>query len=105
MTLGLCVKTREKFCLPIVTVQLALAIEAGCKRRDSLTVTDKKEYWVLPASVKTVSNARVKDVNLSKIPCSTSTVKPSSVPTPSETELTKLTPAALIESQVLIIFV
>ena len=67
---------------------LLWAIEAGCKRRDSLTVTDKKAYWVLPTSVKTVPYARVKDINFSKTPCSTSTVKPSSVTPPSETELT-----------------
>ena len=66
---------------------LLWAIEAGCKRRDSLTVTDKKAYWVLPTSVKTVPYARVKDINFSKTPCSTSTVKPSSVTPPSETEL------------------
>ena len=69
---------------------LLWAIEAGCKRRDSLTVTDKKAYWVLPTSVKTVPYARVKDINFSKTPCSTSTVKPSSVTPPSETELTNL---------------
>ena len=67
---------------------LLWAIEAGCKRRDSLTVTDKKAYWVLPTSVKTVPYARVKDINFSKTPCSTSTVKPSSVTSPSETALT-----------------
>ena len=64
------------------------AIEAGCKRRDSLTVTDKKAYWVLPTSVKTVQYARVEDINFFKTPCLTSTVKPSSVTSPSETELT-----------------
>ena len=67
---------------------LLWAIEAGCKRRDSLTVTDKKAYWVLPTSVKTVPYARVKDINFWKTPCLTSTVKPSSVIPPSETELT-----------------
>ena len=40
---------------------LLWAIEAECKCTDSLTVTDKKAYWVLPASVKTVPYARVKD--------------------------------------------
>ena len=67
---------------------LLWTIEVGCKRRDSLTVTDKKAYWVLPTSVKTVPYARVKDINFSKTPCSISTVKPSSVTPPSETELT-----------------
>ena len=40
---------------------LLWAIEAGCKCRDSLTVTDKKAFWILPTSVKTVPYTRVKD--------------------------------------------
>ena len=64
---------------------LLWAIKAGCKRRDPLTVNDKKAYWVLPSVVKSVLYARVKDIQLSKIP--TTTVKESSVPAPSETEL------------------
>ena len=58
---------------------LLQAIEPGCKCRASLTVTEKKAYGVLPTSVKTVPYARVEDINFSKTPCSTSTVKPSSV--------------------------
>ena len=34
---------------------LLWAIEAGCKRRDYLTVTEKKAYWVLPPAVKSDS--------------------------------------------------
>ena len=41
---------------------LLWAIEAGVKQRDSLTVTDKKAYWVLPPAVKTVPYAKVKDI-------------------------------------------
>ena len=53
---------------------LLWAIEAGCKKRDSLTVTDKKAYWVLPSAVKCVPYARVKDIRFGKIPTSTNTV-------------------------------
>ena len=69
---------------------LLWAIEAGCKRRDSLTVTEKKAYWVLPSAVKSVPYSRVKDIQFSKISSSNATVKQSSVPVPSETELTEL---------------
>lgn len=62
---------------------LLRAIEAGCKRRDSLTVTEKKAYWVLPSAVKSVPYSRVKDIQFSK----TSVIKESSVAAPSETEL------------------
>ena len=68
-------------------VALLWAMEAGCKRRDSLTVTEKKAYWVLPSAVKSVPYARVKDIQFSKTPSSTTTIKPSIVPSPSETEL------------------
>lgn len=47
---------------------LLWAMEAGCKRRDSLTVTEKKAYWVLPSAVKSVPYARVKDIQFSKTP-------------------------------------
>ena len=47
---------------------LLWAIEAGVKQRDSLTVTDKKAYWVLPPAVKTVPYAKVKDINFFKTP-------------------------------------
>lgn len=33
---------------------LLWAVEAGAKKRDSLTVTDEKAYWVLPSAVKKV---------------------------------------------------
>jgi len=47
---------------------LLWVIKAGCKRRDSLIVTDKKVYWVLPSAVKSVPYVRVKDTQFSKIP-------------------------------------
>ena len=33
---------------------LLWALEAGVRARDSMTVTQKKTYWVLPTSVKEV---------------------------------------------------
>ena len=72
-------------CLHVAS--LLWAIKAGCKKRNSLTVADKKAYWVLPSAVKSVPYARVKDIQFGKIPTSTNTVTESSVPAPSETEL------------------
>ena len=74
---------------------LLWAIEAGCKRWDSLTVTEKKAYWVLPSAVKSVPYSRVKDIQFSKISSSNATVKQSSVPVPSETELSCLIPSRI----------
>ena len=45
--------------------------EAGAKRRDSLTVTDKKAYWVLPSAVTKVPYARIKDINFFKASATT----------------------------------
>ena len=101
--LGSSAKSREKSCRPTVIAWLVLAkvvpmhvasllwaIEAGFKRRDSLTVTEKKAYWVLPSAVKSVPHSRVKDIQFSKNPTSkpSPTVKDKSVPAPLETELT-----------------
>ena len=36
---------------------LLWALEAGVRARDSMTVTQKKAYWVLPTSVKEVPYA------------------------------------------------
>ena len=72
---------------------LLWAIEAGVKQRDSLTVTDKKAYWVLPPAVKTVPYAKVKDINFFKTPtgsagesraCCIANKKPISCPTHNE---------------------
>ena len=42
---------------------LLWAVEAGVRIRDSMTVTQKKAYWVIPNAVKEVSYARIKDMN------------------------------------------
>ena len=39
---------------------LLWAIEAGVRVRDSMTVTEKKAYWVMPNGVKDVPYAHVK---------------------------------------------
>ncbi|PFX24047.1 hypothetical protein AWC38_SpisGene11396 [Stylophora pistillata] len=60
------------------------------RARDSLTVTEKKAYWVLPSAVKSVPYSRVKDIKFSKTPSSAaSVIKESSVGAPSEAELTE----------------
>ena len=45
---------------------LLWAIEAGVKQRQSLTVTEKPAYWVLPPPVKSITYVRVKDINFLK---------------------------------------
>lgn len=42
---------------------LLFAIESGVRIRDSMTVTQKKAYWVMPNGVKEVQYAPVKDIN------------------------------------------
>ena len=67
---------------------LLWAIEAGSKRRDSLTVTEKKAYWVLPSAVKSVPYEPIKNIKFTKETMSpSSTAQQSSVPSPSPTEL------------------
>ncbi len=39
------------------------AIESGIRLRDSMTVTQKKAYWVIPNGVKQVPYAPVKEIN------------------------------------------
>lgn len=41
---------------------LLFAIESGVRIRDSMTVTQKKAYWVMPTGVKEVQYAPVKDI-------------------------------------------
>ena len=69
---------------------LLWAIEAGVKKRNSLTVTDTKAYWVLPSGVSKVPYARIKDICFQKYP-NNGTVKhqtrENKVPAPSPTEL------------------
>ncbi|PFX18379.1 hypothetical protein AWC38_SpisGene17251 [Stylophora pistillata] len=45
---------------------LPWAFEAGAKKRDSLTVTDRKAYWVLPSAVKKVPYSKISDIVFSK---------------------------------------
>ena len=42
---------------------LLFAIESGVRIRDSMTVTQKKAYWVMPNGVKEVQYAPVRDIN------------------------------------------
>lgn len=42
---------------------LLWAIEAGVRLRDSMTVTQKKAYWVIPPAIKDVPYAKVKNMN------------------------------------------
>ena len=41
---------------------LLWAIEAGVRIRDSMTVTQKKAYWVMPPGVKDVPCSKIKDM-------------------------------------------
>jgi hypothetical protein len=41
---------------------LLWAIESGVRARDSLTVTQKKAYWVIPKAIKEVQYAPAKDI-------------------------------------------
>ena len=43
---------------------LLFAIESGVCIRDSMTVMQKKAYWVMPTGIKEVHHAPVKDINL-----------------------------------------
>ena len=41
---------------------LLWAIEAGVRMRDSMTVTQKKDYWILPPSLKDVPYAPLSQI-------------------------------------------
>ena len=43
---------------------LLWAVESGVRIRDSMTVTQKKAYWVMPTGVKEVQYAPVKSIDL-----------------------------------------
>lgn len=45
---------------------LLWAVEAGVKKRESLTVTDKKAYWVMPAAVKAIPYSTVRNIKFFK---------------------------------------
>ena len=67
---------------------LLWAIEAGVRTRESLSVTDKKAYWVMPPEVKKAHPARISEIKFSKqhrrSECDA--VSSQSVPPPSEDE-------------------
>ena len=70
---------------------LLWAIEAGAKKRDGLTVTQKKAYWVMPSPVNSVPYAKIKDINFKKqktTPCTpTATPKTKKLVAPTQDEL------------------
>ena len=55
-----CMAGLGESCSHIAT--LLWAIEAGVQVRSSITVTQKKAYWVLPTPVKDVPFASIKDI-------------------------------------------
>ena len=73
---------------------LLWAIEAGCRLRDSLTVTQKKAYWVLPPAVREVPYTRIHDIKfigkkgsasaMQSHSCTEESSAPSASSTPSE---------------------
>ena len=69
---------------------LMWAVEAGAKRRSSLTVTDKKAYWVLPGPLRKVEPVRVKEMKFSDNPRpSPSSLHHRSIEPPSEESVSK----------------
>ena len=42
---------------------LLWAIEAGVRLRNSMTVTQKRAYWVMPSGMKDVTYASLKDIS------------------------------------------
>ena len=62
---------------------LLWATEAGVRIRDSMTVTDKTAYWVMPASVKDVPYSPIKDIEFVGKKRSSSNMKALTFPTPS----------------------
>ncbi len=47
---------------------LLWTIEAGVRKRDTMTVTDKKAYWVMPPAVKQVPYEPVRNMKFDKTP-------------------------------------
>ena len=62
---------------------LLWAIEAGTRLRDSLTVTQKKAYWVLPPGIKDVPYAPISDITFQGKGAMLSAWKALSAPSPS----------------------
>ena len=69
------------------------AIESGIRLRDSMTVTQKKAYWVIPNSVKEVPYAPIMDINFFGKSHSINRVTPTS--TPSSSRSSSHTPPTL----------
>ena len=65
---------------------LLWAVESGVKKRESLTVTDKSAYWVLPSAVKNIPYARIRDIEFFK---STADPKENPVPSPPPEKFTE----------------
>lgn len=42
---------------------LLWVIAVGVEKRDSLTVTQKSAYWVMPSGIQSVSYAAIKDID------------------------------------------
>ena len=57
-----CVAGLGETCSHVASVLFTI-IECGVRIRDSMTVTQKKAYWVMPTGVKEVQYAPVKDVD------------------------------------------
>ena len=55
-----------EYCLHVAL--LLWAIEAGVRIRDSMTVTQKKAYWVMPSGMKDVPYAPVKSIRKEEKP-------------------------------------
>ncbi len=94
---------------------LLFAIESGVRIRDSMTVTQKKAYWVMPNGVKEVQYAPVRDINFlgkkrsaAKLASSDFRASPSPVPSPvttspsSSSRASSVTPCPVLSCQSLL---
>ena len=80
---------------------LMWAIEADVRTRESLTVTDKKSYWVMPPEVKKVQPAPISHIQWSNQPMKPSTCETmpyQAVPTPTEDEQSRFLSALATSS-------
>ena len=68
---------------------LLWAVEAGVKQRDSLTVTDKKAYWVLPSAVKKFPFSKISEIKFSKYGEAKKPRTESKIPISSQAEIIK----------------
>ena len=70
---------------------LLWAIESGVRLRDSMTVTQKEAYWVMPNAVKAVTYAPVKEISFIGKKRSQSILSSSLLPSPSPVPITSST--------------